>query len=189
VGDRGHLIVTRDPGIGEPFRGVVPLFSGEIAKDFAFYLSESEQTPAAVALGVYVVPAGRVSHAGGLLVQLLPGVSDDEADDLGRRVTRMGSITTALHRGDGPEQWLHRLFPEGFDVLDRTTARFRCGCSAERVEAALKLLGAGEIEDMLRRSHTKPEAVVCEFCRTSYSLSRQQLERLLAEVHAETRAQ
>ena len=76
VGSDGELVVTRDPGIGEPFRGVVELVSGELARDLAFYLSESEQSPTAVVLGVRTLRGGRVGGSAGLLVQLLPGVSD-----------------------------------------------------------------------------------------------------------------
>ena len=97
-----------DHVIGEPFRGVVPLFSGEIAKDFAFYLTESEQTPSAVALGVYVVPEARVSHAGGIMIQLMPGVSETEADVLQQRMAELGTITSLLRAGQGPEAWLGR---------------------------------------------------------------------------------
>ena len=86
VGIDGQLVVTRDPGIGEPYRGVVDLVSGELAKDLAYYLSESEQSPAAVVLGVKCLKEGRVASAGGLLVQLLPGVSDKEAIALTDRI-------------------------------------------------------------------------------------------------------
>lgn len=186
VGSTGRLIVTRDPGIGEPYRGVVDLVSGEIAKDLAHYLDESEQTPAAVLLGVFVVPEGEVRHAGGLLVQLLPGVSGAEAGELTRRVEELGTVTAQLRAGNGPEAWLHALFPDGLEILDSAPAYFHCGCSADRVERAIKLLGEAEIRSMLDRSLSEPVELVCGFCRTAYPVPRDDLARLLLEVEQES---
>src|SRR6185436_20624335 len=60
----GTLYVTRDAGfeIGlhkESYRGMVPIVSGEIGEDFAYYLAKSEQVNSAVSLGVLItVDAG-----------------------------------------------------------------------------------------------------------------------------------
>lgn len=185
VGRDGDVAVTRDPGFGEPYRGVVRLVSGELAKDIAVYLTESEQTPSAVLLGVFAVPQGRVQHAGGLLVEVLPGVRDDEAEELADRVRELGTITARLREGDGPRTWLARLFPEGCQVLGRTPIRFLCGCSMDRVERALKLLGASEIDDMIR-SEADPVTVECQFCHQTYEVLHDRLLELLEEVDDET---
>ncbi len=186
VGGSGTLIVTRDPGIGDPYRGVVDLVSGEIAKDLARYLDESEQTPAAVLLGVFVVPTPSVQHAGGLMVQLLPGVSDAEARELSRRVAGLETVTSQLRAGRGPEDWLRALFPDDLEILDTTPAFFHCGCSRDRVERALKLLGEAEIRPLLDRSLTEPVTLTCGFCKAVYEVPRDDLARLLLEVEQES---
>lgn len=185
VGRSGRLTVTRDPGIGEPYRGVVSIVSGEIGKDLAYYLSESEQTPAAVALGVHVLPEVAVDQAGGFLVQLLPGVTEQEAEDLSGRVKALAPVTTLLRRGEGPEVWFERLFPEGVRVLERFPVRFHCGCSRDRVEGALKLLGVEEIRSLMETSRANAVGLTCEFCRTEYAVSTEDLARLLLEVETE----
>ncbi len=185
VGRSGRLVVTRDPGIGEPYRGVVPLVSGEIAKDIAYYLSESEQTPAAVALGVHVRPEARVDQAGGFMVQLLPGVSDAEAEALAERVSRLGPVTARLLEGEGPEAWLAALFPGGVEILERGPVRFHCGCSRDRVERALKLLGAAEVRSLMERSRSDAVSLTCEFCKTEYPVPTEDLARLLLEIEEE----
>ena len=48
VGKNGNLIVIKDLGMKDPYVGQVPIFSGEIAEDFAYYYTVSEQTPSAV---------------------------------------------------------------------------------------------------------------------------------------------
>jgi molecular chaperone Hsp33 len=185
VGRSGRLTVTRDPGIGEPYRGVVSIVSGEIAKDLAYYLSESEQTPAAVALGVHVLPVVAVDQAGGFLVQLLPGVTEEEAEDLSQRVKALPPVTSLLQSGERPNGWFERLFPGGVQVLERQPVRFHCGCSQERVEGAIKLLGAEEIHSLMQTSRANSVGLTCEFCRTEYAVSTEDLARLLLEVETE----
>jgi len=185
VGNDGQMVVTRDPGIGEPYRGVVDLVSGELAKDLAFYLSESEQSPAAVVLGVRTLPRGTVDKAGGLLVQLFAGVSDDEAEALTDRIRDLGAVSERLVEGLGPREWLARIFPEGATILDETPVRFLCGCSMERVEAALKLLGVGEIREAAGEGAGDGAEIVCGFCRKTYTISPERLQELIEEVEAE----
>jgi molecular chaperone Hsp33 len=182
IGREGHLSVTRDPGNGRPYRGVVPLFTGEIAKDLAWYLTESEQSPAAVVLSVSLEPNGEVSAASGLLLQLLPGVSEDEARELTDRVQGLGSLADA---GGGPSDWLESLFPGGFDDVESTAVEFRCGCSRERVLSALRLIGAREVGGLLRDAERgTPAVMTCEFCRTSYEVSIPELQMVLEEIVA-----
>lgn len=185
VGSDGQLVVTRDPGIGEPYRGVVDLVSGELAKDLAFYLTESEQSPAAVILGVRTLRTGRIGSAGGLLVQLFPGVSDEEAEELTDRIRELGAVSERLAEDLGPREWLARLFPEGASILEETSVRFFCGCSMDRVEAALKLLGVDEIREVAGEGTGDGAVVVCGFCRKTYAVALERLSELITEVETE----
>jgi len=185
VGSEGQLVVTRDSGKGEPYRGVVELVSGELAKDFAYYLSESEQSPAAVVLGVKCLREGRVASAGGLLVQLLPGVSDEEALALTDCIRSLGAVSSRLAAGQGPREWLAEIFPAGCSILAEVPARFFCGCSMERVERALKLLGTEEIRAVLEDGRNDGSDVVCGFCRMAYTLQPARLRALITEVESE----
>jgi len=188
VGTSGQLTVTRDPGVGEPYRGVVPLRTSEIATDLAHYLDGSEQHPTAVVLGVRVLPQGRVGHSGGLLLQILPGVSEDEAQELAGRVRALRGVTERLLHGEGPRQWFAQLFPGGVWILDQIAVEFRCGCSEGRVETALKLLGSQEIREIIEHSHERTTELTCGFCHTSYTVPIGRLKVLLEEVEAEQRA-
>jgi molecular chaperone Hsp33 len=188
VGTEGHLVVTRDPGIGEPYRGVVPLVTAEIATDIAHYLVGSEQTPAAVVLGVATGPGGEVLFAGGYTLHLLPGVSDLEADRLSDRVRELGPVSAQLEQGSDPRVWLATLFPDGLTMLDEVPVTFLCGCSRDRVERALLLLGRDHLEELLELDGDRVE-LTCEFCRTAYALDRDELEQLVAELGPEPAVQ
>ncbi len=187
VGKVGALAVTRDLGAGQPYRGVVDLVSGEIGEDLARYLLDSEQTPSAVGVGVRLNGDATVAQAGGYMIQLLPGVPEEEAAALAKRVHDLGMITDRLREGIGPEAWLTRLFPDGATLLARQPVEFRCGCSAERVERALKLLGAREVARLIDEKPDEPSIeLTCGFCHKRYEVPRGDLVRLLEEIRAES---
>lgn len=182
IGRVGHLVVTRDLGLGRPYRGVVPLYTGEVAKDLAWYLTESEQSPAAVVLGISVAASGDVTGAGGLVLQLLPGVSDDEARELTRRVESLDPVSEGR---SSPSEWLELVFPGGVDDEQRWPVEFRCGCSHDRVLRALRLIGQVEVRALLDESEgDEATRLTCEFCRTEYPVGRFELERILDELSA-----
>ena len=66
IGTDGLLYVIKDLGLKDPYVGQVPIQTGEIAEDFAYYFTVSEQTPSAVSLGVLVDRDLSIKAAGGL---------------------------------------------------------------------------------------------------------------------------
>ena len=110
LGSRGVLTVIKDLGLKEPYQGIVELMSGEIGEDLAFYYSESEQIPSAVGLGVFVEPDGRVSAAGGFLIQTLPPTEEKMSDRLIENIRKIPVVTGFLRLGKTPEDLLAELF-------------------------------------------------------------------------------
>ena len=88
----GSMQVTKSYEVGQPYVGVVPLYSGEIAEDIAAYLVNSEQIPSVVALGVLADPDG-VKAAGGVIAQILPGADERAVAALEERALAMPPIT------------------------------------------------------------------------------------------------
>ena len=76
----GVLTVIRDMGLKEPYVGRTNLITGEIAEDLTYYFASSEQVPSVVALGVLVDRDYSVKRAGGFIIQLMPGASDETID-------------------------------------------------------------------------------------------------------------
>ncbi|MDI3256793.1 MAG: Hsp33 family molecular chaperone HslO, partial [Kyrpidia sp.] len=56
---KGFLYIVKDLGLRDPYRGSVPLVSGELGEDIAYYFAVSEQVPSSVGVGVLVEPSGR----------------------------------------------------------------------------------------------------------------------------------
>ncbi len=185
VGRGGQLTVTKDLGMRQPYASTVEVISGEVGEDLAYYLARSEQVPSAVGIGVFVRADGSVEAAGGYIVQLLPGLSDGDVASIEERIRSLPHPTTMLRSGDSPEDILSRIFPEGYDLLDRVPVRFHCPCTRERAERALVLLGRDALQEMraegLSRGHTE---AVCQFCSAEYHFSTAEMDQLIDEARA-----
>ncbi|MCA1296583.1 Hsp33 family molecular chaperone HslO [Paenibacillus sp. alder61] len=180
VGTTGFIHVTKDLGMKDPYRGSVPLISGELGEDFTYYFALSEQTPSAVGLGVLVDTDSSVIVAGGFIIQLLPGLSDSEIDAIERAVGQLPPVTSLLDQGMEPEEMLRWIVPD-VKVLEEMDITFSCHCSRDRVERTLISLGREELT--LLRDEGKETEVVCDFCNEVYTFTRDELDDLLAKMN------
>lgn len=181
VGTEGFIDVSKDLGLKEPYRGSVPIVSGELGDDFTYYFAVSEQTPAAVGLGVLVEADNSVRVAGGFIIQLLPGLTDDEITEIERAVGGMPSVTTLLDQGLEPEEMLRYLLPDA-DILDELDINFVCQCSRERVEQTLVSLGAHELERLIEEDDQAE--VVCHFCNEAYVFNKDDMQVILTQARS-----
>lgn len=180
LGRAGFLTVTKDLGLKEPYSGMVQLYTSEIAQDLAYYLTDSDQIPSAVGLGVSLAPDGQVAVAGGFLIQSLPPSDESAVEQVMTRIEQLPPLTTLLAGGTSPTALLELLL-EGleYNLLESTDLSFRCGCSLDKVERALLSLGKEELERLMAEQGSAE--VTCEFCRRQYRLDRELpslLERL-----------
>ena len=169
VGSGLLAVVRHRPGWREPYSGIVPLVSGEIAEDVAHYLAESEQIPAALALGVHVSAEGEVDAAGGFLVQALPHADPLTLSRLEAVLGELPPPTRLVLAGLDAEQILERV-AGGLELGERYRSRpsFWCPCDLGRVRRAVTLLGREETREMARRGEWVE--VRCEFCGAEYRL-------------------
>lgn len=176
---RGILCVMRLPPEGAPYRSIVPLVSGEIGSDVARYLLDSEQTPSAVGVGVFVDSDGRVQAAGGYVVQTMPGAEPGTADRLEANVNLSAPPSDLVRQGLDAAAVLGRLLA-GFPtpIVEAGPVSFACRCSRERVAAALIAMGRAELTDVL--AGDRRAEVICEFCAQRYVVEEPELRSLLA---------
>ncbi len=180
VGGNGYLSVTKNLGMRDTYNGMVELQSGEIGVDLAYYLAKSEQTPSGLAVGVFVQPDGRVDAAGGYMVQLLPGLDEDEIAEIEQRLSQLPHPTRLVQQGVLPEGVLDAVFPDGYDLLDRYPVAFHCPCSRERFESAIVSLGEAEIQAIIDEEENEYTEVVCHFCNEAYHFTPVDMAAILA---------
>jgi len=167
VGRDGTLTVIKDLNMKEPYVGSVQLVTGEIAEDFTYYYVESEQIPAACALGVLVDRDQSVKTAGGYVIQLLPGAPDSLLDRLEQNIAKAGAVTGILQNTDA--EGMIKLVLEGFEpkILEHTPISYKCYCSEERVSGAIAGIGKDELDEIIKDG--KPIEVACQFCEKVYT--------------------
>jgi molecular chaperone Hsp33 len=178
---RGILAVVRShPAWREPYSGIVPIVSGEVAEDLAHYLLESEQKPSALALGVYVAAGGDVEAAGGFLVQALPGATEDVLERVETNVRMLPPLTELLCQGLRSSDVATRVLEGlGMQELERSHPAFVCRCNRARVLRAVMLLGRAELREVCASG--EPLCVRCEFCGENYRLEHDELGALLPD--------
>ena len=180
VGTSGSVSVIKDLGLKDYFTGQVPIVSGEISEDFTYYFATSEQTPSAVGAGVLVNPDHSVSSAGGFIVQIMPGASDEVITHLEKQLQSFPSISALISKGYKPEEVLQRLFDDTeVKIHEKMSVHFLCKCSKERFEQAIISLGKDEIQAMINEDHGAE--TVCHFCNEKYYFTENELISLVQE--------
>ncbi len=178
VGREGYIYIIKDLGMKEPYRGSTPIVSGELGEDFTYYFAKSEQTPSAVALGVLVDTDYSVKAAGGFMIQLLPGLSEEEIADIEEQLSKLPAISSLLDQELSLEAILEKVLKD-INIHESIDAVFRCKCSRERVEQTLISLGRDELEQIIQEDG-KAE-VICHFCNEKYQLEESELKALLEQ--------
>jgi len=190
---KGFLSIIKDMGLKEPYMGTIPLVSGEIAEDLAYYLAYSEQIPSVVSLGVLVGVDKEgndlilneddekspfvVKASGGYILQLMPGADSNFIDELERRVAAMPPVTWMLSDGVGMIEMIEMLL-KGYDMTkpEIHPCGYRCNCSREKVKSILVGLGKKEILDIINEQSSA--SVSCRFCDTVNVFEKDELKEM-----------
>ena len=182
VGNIGMLHVTKDLGFGDPYSGSCELLSGEIADDIAKYFVVSEQIPTIFAAGVLVGKEGAVLQAGGYLIQLLPGATDDIIYVLESIIGKAKPVSTLLKEGNNPQSILEYLLGEhDLNILEsKNEFRFKCFCSKDYLKGILTTLGKEDLESLLDKNETE---VKCQFCNESYIFLKEDIQELINKLN------
>ncbi|MDW7659249.1 MAG: Hsp33 family molecular chaperone HslO [Bacillota bacterium] len=175
---RGTLTIIRDMRLKEPYIGRVALVSGEIAEDMATYLAVSEQIPSVVSLGVKMDRQG-ITHAGGLIIQLMPESDEGLAEWLEGQIADFPDVTTLLETSTSPEEILERLLgADNVRIHTRIPCAYACPCSRERMSRNLIAMGREELSALAQDE--QGINLECHFCGRHYHFQKEEVQKLLA---------
>ena len=171
----GTITVCKDLGLKEPYNGTCELVTGEIAEDFAEYLAKSEGISSAVALGVLNDKNG-CRAAGGVIVEAMPGITEDMLVILEDVMSNFGAVSTVLSEKT-PEEIFDFYFAHlDAEVFPAKELKVKCSCGQEKIENALISIGKEECENIIKE-HGKIE-VSCHFCEKKYVFTQDDVERI-----------
>ncbi len=181
VGYEGYINVVKDIGLKDPYIGISPLVSGEIAEDFANYFVNSEQRNSAVALGVLVDKNG-VRASGGYLINPMPDATEEDIGAVEQSIFKAGAMSKMLDQNLTLEEIAKRITgDENVEILeDDIVPEFKCDCSKEHMQDALITIGKEELQDIIEKEG-KAE-LVCHFCNKKYEFNKEELENILRNI-------
>lgn len=175
---KGSMYVVRDVGEKEPYVGMIPIVSGEIAEDITHYFATSEQIPTVCALGVLIDKDYKCISAGGYMIQLLPGTDDAFIDKLEQRISAVPPVSTLFSTGKTNAEYIKDILGDiEFDVFDEADVSYHCDCTKARVENALISMGKKDMLEIIEDG--KDIDVSCQFCDKIYTFTPDDLRKLL----------
>lgn len=177
---KGLLSVSRhQPFQRQPFHGTVEMESGEIGEDIAHYLHQSHQIRSLINLGVYLDVYGRVRAAGGVLIEVMPGVEEEIVEKIQSNADQFkGNISKMILDGARPTDLVAPYF-QGLlytQIPHEHEVKYFCPCTVDRVIRALGTLGERDLQEMIDEGETAK--IHCQMCGRSYEVSTAELEDL-----------
>ena len=181
IGNQGFINVIKDIGLKEPYIGISPLTSGEIAEDFANYFQSSEQRQTAVALGVLVDKDG-VRSSGGYIISPMPDATEEEISQVEQSIFKAGSISKMLDNNLSLKEIAQKITgDENVKIMDDTIEPiYECGCNKEKFAEGLMTLGEEQLTEIIEEDE-KAE-IKCQFCNNVYNFNKQELETILENI-------
>ena len=173
VGTDGYLKVTKNLKLKQNYNSQVKLQSGEIGDDFAYYFSISEQIPSIVSVGVLVDVDDHIKAAGAMIIELLPGHTEEDIRYLENLNLR--PISTVLSEDRDLHKYLYSLFPNA-QIREEKQLIYKCDCSRERFLRNLLTLPKKDILELIEEGDVD---IHCEFCEKDYHFDREDLKVLL----------
>lgn len=179
LGDGARLQMMRTLPRGGVQQGIVRVegasgVSGAVMR----YLQESEQVESALAVSTLVDDAGRVTAAGGYLVQLLPELDEIVLTIMTARLQEFPPMEALLRDATSADDVMARLLADlPFTPLARSPLRYQCRCDRVRLLQAMATVSRSEIESMV--NDAKPIEVGCDYCNAQYVIEVAELRGLL----------
>ena len=177
LGNDGMIDVIKDLKMKDLFTSSVRL-TGNIASDFTYYFSESEQTLSLVSLGIKINPENKCDISGGIIIQLLPNASEETISFLEAKYDILNNFSNLLEKKT-LEDILSLIFDNKYDLLEQKDVSFFCPCSKDTFSRSLLTLGSTTLQEILDEDG-KMETT-CYYCGEKYNFDKAEIEALINE--------
>ena len=172
----GTLTVIKDDGLYRPFIGTCELKCDDVSENLMQYFHMSEQIETAVAIGVKT-ENGRCVAAGGVVMQLLPGTTEenmDRAENAMQNFTDPADVISKLGADGIMEKFFSEDCAEGGTYL--TFPEYKCNCSHKKIEGVIAPLGKAELLKIIEEEGAV--SVHCHYCNTDYKFTEEDVLKL-----------
>ena len=185
---KGMLRIIKDMGLKEPYIGMSPIDSGEIAQDLAYYFFNSDQTPTVIALGVNLKDEKTVACAGGYMIQLLPGAEESFIGALEEKINAIRPLTELMMGGMDLKRILKLLYEdmnsednekmiEEYEILEEKEVSYKCNCDKDKFYRGLITLGKKELIEIFETEEFLETE--CHFCGKKYKFTKEDFKDIL----------
>lgn len=172
LGCNGYIDVIKDLQMNDLFTSSIEIMSGDLAKDFTYYLMTSEQIPSAILLGSKFDVDNSCLVCGGMMVQVLPNATEETISYL-ENIFKGSIELSELLLKNSLEDIIKLFFKDNYKILEELDVSFNCPCSHQRFKESLIRLGEKEIKDMI--DDQKDIEVVCHYCNSKYDFKLDEL--------------
>ncbi len=174
---KGFLFVTKDLNMKDYYTSSSELISGEIAEDFTYYFTTSEQTNSSVGLGVLVNPDQSIEVSGGYIIQLMPGVEEQTISQLESIISNLHAVTDLYQHGHTPETLFELLSNQTGQILKKAPIQYVCPCSYDRFLNSLSSLSVEALTPLVEEDHGAE--ITCHFCHKTYHIQEEDISLLI----------
>jgi molecular chaperone Hsp33 len=170
--------------------GIVDMVAADLSESVTHYLKQSEQGASLLRVAARCDSqqggAGRLTFAGGLLLEAFPGATDADwsaLTGLGNSIDFTAHARPGSAEGDTTGLDLDTLYATFADFSPQIHKEFEieafCPCSEEGVLRALASLGRDGLESLYLDAGEAE--LFCEFCRKRYVIGAQKLLEMMAD--------
>jgi molecular chaperone Hsp33 len=174
IGTDGELRISRH-GFrgGQVYQSRLPVSGGSIAGALQQFCLESEQTLTLFSLATVTEADGRISRAGGMIVQAMPDCEPEHLAGV-TACLEQADFAALVRAGEAPADATTALLDRmDLHVLGHDPLLYQCRCSLERAVGAVRTLSPEELDEV---RGGRVEEVVCDFCSHQYLVGQPELD-------------
>jgi molecular chaperone Hsp33 len=157
--------------------------SVSMGQNLATYLLQSEQIRSAVGIEAAFnnEDPSKLDYAAGFYIEAFPDLEDKDInliEVIVQNLPKFKDMNTP--EGFDLDELLDQLRgPYDIDIVKEIDPKPFCPCSKERTVATLATLKTADLEDLMKEG--KDLEVVCDFCRTKYTITVDDLQTIIDE--------